>query len=351
MKKNLFLNRVRGYLALNSKVFRVMRLTIFLLLLTIFQGIAANSYSQNTKLSFKLNDVKVKDVLSVIEEKSEFYFLFNSKLVDVDRKVDINVSNQQVEKILDNLFAGTNVGYTILDRQIVIQPINQVSEVGSIQQKMITGVVKDENGEPIPGVSVVVKGTTKGTLTDIDGKFSIEVTGNDKVLQFSFVGMKSQEVTVGDQRNISVTMAQETIGIEEVVAVGYGVQRKVTSTGSVVSSKGETLEKSATTNLTNNLVGRMPGLTAVSRSGEPGADGATLRIRGSNTLGDNSPLVVVDGVANRSMERLNPSDIESVTVLKDASAAIYGSQAANGVILITTKRGNLGKPKVTINVN
>ncbi len=351
MKKNLFLNRVRGYLALNSKVFRVMRLTFFLLLLTIFQSIAGTSYSQNTKLSFKLNDVRVKDVLNVIEEKSEFYFLFNSKLVDVDRKVDINVSNQQVDKILSNLFAGTNVGYTVLDRQIIIQPINAVSEVGSIQQKMVTGIVKDESGAPIPGVSVVIKGTTKGTLTDIDGKFSIEVTGNDKVLQFSFVGMKSQEVTVGDQRNVNVTLVQETIGIEEVVAVGYGVQRKVTATGSVSSSKGESLQKSATTNLTNNLVGRMPGLTAVSRSGEPGADNATLRIRGSNTLGDNSPLVVVDGVANRAMERIDPNEIESVTVLKDASAAIYGSQAANGVILITTKRGSQGKPKVTLSMN
>ena len=328
-----------------------MRLTFYLLLLTIFQGIAGNSYSQNTKLSFKLNDVKVKDVLNVIEEKSEFYFLFNSKLVDVERKVDINVSNQQVDKILSGLFSGTNVGYTMLDRQIIIQPINAVSEVGSVQQKMVSGTVKDDNGEPIPGVSVVVKGTTRGTLTDIDGKFQIEVTGKENILQFSFVGMKSQEVVVGDQRTINVKLEQETIGIEEVVAVGYGVQRKVTSTGSVVSSKGESLEKSATANLTNNLVGRMPGLTAVTRSGEPGADGATLRIRGSNTLGDNSPLVVVDGVANRSMERLNPSDIESVTVLKDASAAIYGSAAANGVILITTKRGSQGKPKVTINMN
>jgi len=351
MKKNLFLNRVRGFSALNSKVFRVMRLTFYLLLLTIFQGIAANSYSQNTKLSFKLNDVKVKDVLNVIEEKSEFYFLFNSKLVDVDRKVDINVSNQQVDKILSSLFAGTNVGYTVLDRQIIIQPINSVSEVGSIQQKMISGVVKDENGEPIPGVSVVIKGTTRGALTSIDGKYQIEVSGGDKVLQFSFVGMKSQEVAITDQRTVNITLAQETIGIEEVVAVGYGVQKKVTSTGSVVSSKGESLQKSQSANLTNNLVGRMPGLTAVTRSGEPGADGSTLRVRGSNTLGDNSPLIVVDGVANRSMERLNPSDIESVTVLKDASAAIYGSQAANGVILITTKRGNLGKPKVTINMN
>jgi len=328
-----------------------MRLTFYLLLLTIFQGIAGNSYSQNTKLSFKLNDVKVKDVLNVIEEKSEFYFLFNSKLVDVERKVDINVSNQQVDKILSGLFSGTNVGYTMLDRQIIIQPTNGVSEINSAQQKTITGVVKDENGDPIPGVSVVVKGTTRGALTSIDGKFQIEVTGSDKVLQFSFVGMKTQEVAITDQRTINVTLAQETIGIEEVVAVGYGVQKKVTSTGSVVSQKGEALQKSSTTNLTNNLVGRMPGLTAVTRSGEPGADGSTLRIRGSNTLGDNTPLFVVDGVANRSMERLNPSDIESVTILKDASAAIYGSQAANGVVLITTKRGNLGKPKVTINLN
>lgn len=351
MKKNLFLNRVGGYLSFRSKVFRVMRLTLYLLLLAVVQVIAGNSYSQNTKLSFKLNDVKVKDVLNVIEEKSEFYFLFNSKLVDVDRKVDINVSNQQVEKILDNLFVGTNVGYTVIDRQIIIQPLNHSSEAGAVQQKTVSGVVKDESGQPIPGVSVVIKGTTKGTLTDMDGKFQIEVAGSDKVLQFSFVGMKTQEVTVGDQRNITVTLSQETIGIEEVVAVGYGVQKKVTATGSVSSSKGEALQKSATTNLTNNLVGRMPGLTAVSRSGEPGADNATLRIRGSNTLGDNSPLIVVDGVANRAMERIDPNEIESVTVLKDASAAIYGSQAANGVILITTKRGSQGKPKVTISMN
>jgi hypothetical protein len=226
MKKNLFLNRVRGYLALHSKVFRVMRLTFYLLLLTIFHGIATNSYSQNTKLSFKLNDVKVKDVLIVIEEKSEFYFLFNSKLVDVERKVGINVSNQQVDKILSNLFAGTNVGYTVLDRQIIIQPINFVSEVGSIQQKMISGVVKDENGDPIPGVSVVVKGTKRGTLTDNNGKFQIEVSGGDKVLQFSFVGMKTQEVAITDKRTVNITLAQETIGIEEVVAVGYGTQKK-----------------------------------------------------------------------------------------------------------------------------
>lgn len=328
-----------------------MRLTFFLSLLTIFQSIAGNMYSQNTKLSLKLNDVKVKDVLNVIEEKSEFYFLFNSKLVDVERKVDINVSNQQINKILDNLFTGFNVGYTVMDRQIIIQATNEPNESKAEVGKTVTGVVKDESGTPLPGVTVAVKGTSRGTLTGMDGEYKLDLADGDKVLIFSFVGMKTQEVAVGDQRAINVTLAEDVVGVDEVVIVGYGIQRKVTSTGSVVSTKGESLEQSPGTNLSNNLVGRMPGLTAVTRSGEPGADGATLRIRGSNTLGDNSPLIVVDGVANRGMERLNPSDIETVTILKDASAAIYGSQAANGVILVTTKRGSTGKPIVTLNLN
>ncbi|MFY9152207.1 MAG: SusC/RagA family TonB-linked outer membrane protein, partial [Prolixibacteraceae bacterium] len=329
-----------------------MRLTFYLFLLTFFQTIAGNTYSQATKLSFKLNDVKVKDVLNVIEEKSEFYFLFNSKLVDVERKVDINVSNQQVDKILNNLFAGTNVGYTVMDRQIIIQANNSVpGETSVMQKRSISGVVTDEAGEPIPGASVVVKGTTRGTLTGMNGSYQLELAEGDKAIVFSFIGMTSLEIPIGTSNVINATMKVETVGVEEVVVVGYGVQRKVTSTGSVVSSKGTELEKSPGTNLTNNLVGRMPGLTAVTRSGEPGADGSTLRIRGGNTLGDNNPLIVVDGVANRSMERINPSEIESVTILKDASAAIYGSQAANGVILVTTKRGSTGKPKVTLNLN
>ena len=351
MKKNLFLNRARGYLASGSKVFMVMRLTMYLFLLSVIQAVAGNTYSQNTNLSVKLNDVKVKEVLSVIEEKSEFYFLFNSKLVDVERKVDINVSNQQIDKILNNLFAGYNVGYTVMDRQIIIQP-NAVAEQSVMAAvKSVTGVVKDATGTPLPGVTVVVKGTTRGALTGMSGEYKLDIADGDKVLIFSFIGMKSQEVAIGAQSKIDITMAEDVVGVDEVVVVGYGVQKKVTSTGSVVSAKGEDLLKSPSTNVSNNLIGRMPGLTAVTRSGEPGNDGATLRIRGSNTLGDNSPLVVVDGVANRGMERINPSEIETITILKDASAAIYGSQAANGVILITTKRGTVGKPKVTISMN
>jgi TonB-dependent starch-binding outer membrane protein SusC len=351
MKKNLFLNRARGYLASGSKVFMVMRLTLYLFLLSMLQAVAGNSYSQSTTLSFKLNDAKVKEVLSVIEENSEFYFLFNSKLVDVERKVDINVANQQIDKILNNLFAGYSVGYTVMDRQIIIQPTSLPGETIIAAGKVITGVVKDASGEPLPGVTVVVKGTTRGTLTGMNGEYKLDLADGDKTLIFSYIGMKSQEVAIGDQSTINISLAEDVVGVDEVVVVGYGVQKKVTSTGSVVSAKGEDLLKSPSTNLSNNLIGRLPGLTSVSRSGEPGADGATLRIRGSNTLGDNSPLVVVDGVANRGMEHINPNEIESITILKDASAAIYGSQAANGVILITTKRGTVGKPKVTISMN
>lgn len=220
------------------------------------------------------------------------------------------------------------------------------------QQIRITGTVTDAaNGQAMVGVNVLVKGTTIGAITDVSGKYILTVTDPNASLVFSFIGYVTQEVQVGGRTTVDVGLAGETTGLEEVVVVGYSTQRKLTVTGSVATAKGEDLKKSPAINISNNLIGRIPGLTTVSRSGEPGYDGATLRIRGSNTLGDNSPLIVVDGIANRGMERLNPNDIESITILKDASAAIYGSQAANGVILVTTRRGALGKPKITLNMS
>jgi TonB-linked SusC/RagA family outer membrane protein len=223
------------------------------------------------------------------------------------------------------------------------------------QQINVAGTVTDAtSGASMPGVNIQVKGTTIGAITDAEGKYSITVTSQSAILSFSFIGYVTQEIPIGGRAILDVALAQQITGLDEVIVVGYGTQKKVTATGSVVSTKGEELTKSATTNLTNNLIGRMPGLTAVSRSGEPGMDGATLRIRGTNTLGmgnENNPLIVVDGVPNRGMERLNPNDIESITVLKDASAAIYGSQAANGVILVVTKRGSIGKPIISIDLN
>ena len=226
-----------------------------------------------------------------------------------------------------------------------------VSSMAFAQQKTITGKVIDESGSPVPGVTVIAKGTTLGTVTDTDGKYNLNLSSKTTTLSFTFIGMIPLDVPIGTSNVVNATMKTETIGVEEVIVVGYGVQRKVTASGSAVSTKGAEIQKSPAVNLTNSLVGRLPGLTSVTRSGEPGNDGSTLRIRGGNTLGDNNPLVVVDGIANRSMERINSADIVSVTILKDASAAIYGAEAANGVILITTKRGSLGKPKITLNMN
>ena len=220
------------------------------------------------------------------------------------------------------------------------------------QQIKVSGTITDaSSNQAMIGVNVTVKGTTIGGISDVNGKFSVSVPNANATLVFSFIGYVTQEIPLAGQTTLNVALVAEVSQLSEVVVVGYGTQKKVTATGSVTTTKGEEILKSPSTNISNNLAGRMPGLTAVSRSGEPGADDAILRIRGTNTLGDNSPLIVVDGVANRGLNRLNPNDIESITVLKDASAAIYGSQAANGVILVTTKRGQLGKPKITIGMN
>jgi TonB-dependent SusC/RagA subfamily outer membrane receptor len=214
------------------------------------------------------------------------------------------------------------------------------------QQIKVSGTITDASTkEAMVGVNIQIKGTTLGAISDVNGKYTLNITDPNATLVFSFIGYVNQEIQLGGRTSVDVALSSEVTGLEEVVVVGYSTQRKVTVTGSVVTTRGDDIKKSPAINVSNNLIGRMPGLTAVSRSGEPGKDGSTLRIRGSNTLGDNSPLIVVDGIANRGMERLNPNDIESITILKDASAAIYGSQAANGVILVTTRRGSLGKPR------
>ena len=364
MKKNLFLNRVRGYLALNSKAFRVMRLTFYLLLLTVFQGIASNSYSQNTKLSFKLNDAKVKDVLNVIEEKSEFYFLFNSKLVDVERKVDINVSNQQVDKILSSLFNGTNVGYTVMDRQIILQPTVEVSELTTSMQQQIkvSGKITDATtNETLPGVNIVVKGTTTGTLTDLDGTYSINVPNRKTTLIFSFVGYNSQEIVVGDKTVLDIALKATMTDLDEVVVVGYGTQKRTNVVGAVASVTGDKLLSIPSMNVSNAISGMIPGTTVMQTTGEPGQGTPRIQVRGRTTVNANGNmdrlsndaskapqvLVVIDGVPGRSMDEIDPNDIESLSVLKDASAAIYGAQAANGVILIKTKSGREGKTRLS----
>lgn len=226
---------------------------------------------------------------------------------------------------------------------------------GSFAQAIaVKGKVTNDKAEPMPNASVLVKGTTTGVTTGDDGSFSINVPNTRAVLVISAIGYQTREVTVGNQTNIDVVLPVAESGeLESVVVVGYGTQKKVTVTGAVAQVKGSELEKSPAVNLSNSLAGRLPGITAMNGSGEPGYDGSTIRIRGTNTLGNTSALIVIDGVPERSggLERLNPSDIESMSVLKDASAAIYGARAANGVILITTKHGKSGKPRLSYDFN
>lgn len=229
--------------------------------------------------------------------------------------------------------------------------INNKSSEAKFQQQELTinGRVTDSSGQPMPGITIIVKGTTNGTITDVNGEYSLSNVSIDDVLVYSFIGMQTQEVLIKNDSNIDITLLEEVTDLDEVVVVGYGSQKKETLTGSISTIKSEALTEAPVANVSNSLAGRMPGLVAVTGSGEPGYDGSALRIRGSNTFNDNSVLVIVDGVPDRSLDRIDPNSIESITVLKDASAAIYGARAANGVILVTTKRGKIGKPEITYN--
>ncbi|MEN6453876.1 MAG: TonB-dependent receptor [Prolixibacteraceae bacterium] len=327
-----------------------MKLTIIFFFLAISQMMAIDTYSQSTRLSLNLKAAAVKDVLDKIEENSEFVFLYNYKLVDVDRKVTIDIRDQKITEILDNLFQGTNVAYTIVDRQIVLtSKADQTSfmQLG-VQQanKVIKGKVTDLSGFSLPGVSVVVKGTTVGTVTDNDGNYSLSSIAEKAVLQFSFVGMKIQEIVIGSRTEINVVMEEESIGIGEVVAIGYGTQKKVSLTGAITNVNSEEIESIPTSNLSNTLAGRAPGVTISSNSGFVGSSSDIL-IRGKGTYNNTSPLYVIDGIVmdKTDFDVLDPNEVDNVSFLKDAAtASIYGSRAANGVVLVTTKKGKIQKP-------
>jgi TonB-linked SusC/RagA family outer membrane protein len=323
---------------LSKKTVRAMKLTFFLSMVTIVQLLATESYSQMTKLSLKLDDVKIADALKEIENQSEFYFLYSPKLIDVERKVNIDAEKEPIRDILSNIF-DENVKFTVYDRQIILTRSDLPVSSAELQQQKITGTVTDEKGNPMPGVTVQVKGTSNGILTDMFGKYTFTNLSQDAILVFSFVGMSTQEIVTKGQMQINVVLKEMAIGLDEVVVTGYSTQRVKDLTGSVVAVKGEALTKAPVPSLNNALAGKMTGVISIQNTGTPGNEEGRFYIRGQSTFGDNSALVLVDGV-EREYSRIDPNDIESVTILKDAaSAAIYGSRAANGVILITTKRG------------
>jgi TonB-linked SusC/RagA family outer membrane protein len=297
-----------------------------------------------------MENTTVREVLSTIEDQSEFYFLYNSKMVDVEKKVNINFKDKKINEVLDFLFKGTNVTYTIVDRQIVLSVEKTKPDGNTFQQKEVTGKVTDNSNMPLPGVTVMVKGTTQGTVTNADGNYSLPNVPQGATLLFSFVGMETQEIQVGNRTVIDVVLEISSIGIEEVVAIGYGTERRVNVIGSVSQITTEKIENRPISSLSNAITGQMSGVTVIQRSGKPGFNDGEIRVRGVGSFGATpSPLILVDGIPG-SMNEINPNDIESISVLKDASsAAIYGARAANGVILITTKRGKEEKINVSYN--
>ncbi len=329
-----------------KKWFLMMKLTMLLILAGLMQ-VSATVYSQATKFNFRAENKQVVEVLKQIEESSDFRFFYIREQVDVERKVTVRANGATVEQILDELFAGHDISYKVMDDNLVLlspdENIMKMESVVSQQQKSITGKVTDATGASLPGVAVVVKGTTTGIVTDGDGNYSLSNIPENASLQFSFVGMKAQEILVGNQTSINVTMVEDAVGLEEVVAIGYGTQRKGNLTGSISAVKSEQLVVAPIANVTNALAGQVVGLVAKQLTGEPGSDASLLSIRGFD-----SPLVIVDGI-EASITNLDPSQIESVSVLKDGSASIYGARAGNGVILVTTKRGQNQKPTISFN--
>lgn len=343
MKKNLIVPFLRS--RIGQKLLLKMKLTLIILVGCLMQ-VSASVYSQATKFSLNIHNKQVVDVLKEIEEKSDFRFFYQREQVDVTRKVDLKVREITVEAILDQLFRDQEVSFNVTDDNlIIIRPeIEKTMMVGSFeQQKSISGKVTDTSGASLPGVSVIIKGTTTGTITDFNGNYTLTNIPDNAVVLFSFVGMKGQQVKVDKQKVINIVLEEESIGIEEVVAVGYGTQRRGNITGSIASVKSKDLTIAPVASTTNALAGRLPGLISTQTSGQPGADAAKLSIRG---YGD--ALIIVDGI-EADFNTIDANQIESISILKDGSASIYGARAGNGVILVTTKRGTVGKPTITLN--
>ncbi len=326
---------------LHRKIARIMKITTVLLLVSIIH-LSANTlaYAQKQRVSVTIENGTFYDAISQIEEQSEFMFFYKSEEINDNQRITLNAKDRLVSDVLNEILKNRELSYKINGKHIIIS-----KQVALIQQqaKAISGVVVDDLGDPLIGVNVVVKGTTNGIITDIDGKFALTQVGDNAVLVISYVGYVTQEIRVGNNTTFSVTLREDTQNLEEVVIVGYGAQKKQTLSGAVTSISSEDIQTTKTDNLVTNLQGKMPGLLIRQRTGEPGDYSNLVSIRG---FGD--PLVVIDGVARdgtAELAQLNPDDIESISILKDASAAIYGLNSGNGVLIVTTKQGEAGKPK------
>ena len=334
-----------------KQIFRIMRISTFLLMVCVFCSYAGNAHSQNAKVSIRMNNVKLDKILNEIENQTDYLFIYNNQ-VDINKITSVKVKNEAVAQVLDRILSGTGINYELEGTHIILTT-EAIKDLHAQQQaKTVTGTVTDVNGEPIIGANIRIKGTTTGTITDIDGNFSIEAKPQS-VIEVSYIGYLTQETVINNQKSIRFLLKEDTKTLDEVVVIGYGVQKKADLTGSVANINTEKLNTQSNANIGQALQGKIAGVDIVSQGGAPGS-GTRIMVRGIGTLNNASPLYIVDGMYMNSIDHINPNDIASIDVLKDASsAAIYGSRAANGVIIVTTKEGSNteGKPIIDLSVN
>ena len=338
-----------------KKLLRIMKLTSILILALVINATAA-SYSQSTKLNIHVKNGSFVDVLKQIESQSEFYFYYNNDEINSHKDVSVDISNKKIQDVLAEILTGTDLEYKIIDRYIALKKKDIMSEKGMSgqQKKSVTGKVTDSTGASLPGVSVSIKGTTNGTITDSNGSYSISNITDNGTLVFSFIGMKTTTASVAGKTTINVKMEDESVGIEEVVAVAYGTAKRKDLTGSISTIDSKLISVQSTSSVSQALEGTIAGLQVSAIDGQPGLDmGIRVRGVGSANLNSSGALVVIDGVPSQidnPLASMNSSDIASVTVLKDAaSTALYGSRGANGVVLVTTKKGQTGKTNISFN--
>jgi TonB-linked SusC/RagA family outer membrane protein len=350
MKQAMSLGKKDKQILFSYSKNRTFRFILFLLFGFLFSAMSTNLHAQDTRISINARNTTVREILKMIEAKSDYHFAYNNKLIDVTRKVDVTTNNEKISDILKRIFANTDVTITVLDHQIVLASAKAMGNpvVNPILEK-ISGKVTDENGQALPGVTIVIKGTTTGTITDANGNYSFLNVYPNETLDYSFVGMQSKEVRVGNQNVLNITLTEGATNLNEIVVVGYGTQKRIDLTGSVGSVKGNQFANQPITNPVAALQGRIAGINVVESSGAPDAT-PTITIRGLSSLNQPNPLYIVDGVRVMDGNNINVQDIATIDVLRDASAAsIYGAAAAGGVILITTKQGQSGPPQVSFN--
>lgn len=341
MTKNLCLVSLMPKKQRQNHLKRIMKLSVLLLCIA-FSVFARPADSQNVRVSLDKQNVPVHNILDTIEKQTEYLFLYNKKNVDVNRRTSISVSDQTVSNVLSEIFKGTDISFTMEGKHIVLvqNEKNGISDGMQQKGKTITGIIKDKNGEPIIGANVVVKGTTNGTITDTDGKYTLSGVSEKDILTTSYIGYLTKDIPVKGQQNIDIFLDEDTQNLEEVVVVGYGAIRKVDLAGSVAVLNNKNFKDQPIKEVAEALQGRVSGVQ-VQHSGVPGGS-IKVRVRGASSINrSNDPLYVIDGVVRESgLTGINPEDIQSMQILKDASStAIYGSRGSNGVVLITTKTG------------